>query len=74
MMTALRDELLASAAPDPVLDFAYIQADLGISKATFHRGPRHEMPVVRLSARRFGVRRSDYEAWKISRLLCGRAA
>ena len=53
MMTVLREELLASTTPDPVLDFAYIQADLGISKATFHRGPRHEVPVVRMSARRF---------------------
>lgn len=69
----LRDVELARSG-DPVLSFEFIKADLGIAHATFHRGPRRELPVVRLSARRLGVRRSDYEAWKASRVLTGRAA
>ena len=49
-------------------------SDLGISHATFHRGPRRQLPVVQISDRRLGVRRSDYEAWKASRVITARAA
>jgi predicted DNA-binding transcriptional regulator AlpA len=71
-MSGLRETLLAGAA-DPVLSFEFIKADLGISRATFHRGPRRQLPVVRISDRRLGVRRSDYEAWKAGRVIPGRA-
>ena len=54
---------------DPLLSFAFIEADLGISHNSFHRGPRREMPVVKLSSRRYGVNRSDYERWKASRTI-----
>jgi hypothetical protein len=53
---------------DPILDFEFIKSDLGISHATWHRGPRQELPVVRISARRLGVRRSDYLAWKQAKI------
>ena len=66
-MTELREALLNGAA-DPILDFDFIKADLGISHATFHRGPRQELPIVRISARRLGVRRSDYFAWKTAKV------
>jgi predicted DNA-binding transcriptional regulator AlpA len=70
-MSELHDTMLAGMA-DPVLTFKYIKADLGISHATFHRGPRRQLPVVQISDRRLGVRRSDYEAWKAGRLMLGR--
>jgi hypothetical protein len=66
----LRDSILAGSG-DPVLSFDYIKADLGISHATFHRGPRRQLPVVQISDRRLGVRRSDYEAWKAGRVMPG---
>lgn len=72
-MSELRDTMLAGAS-DPVLTFEFIKRDLGIAHATFHRGPRHELPVIQISARRLGVRRSDYEAWKASRVTGGKAA
>ena len=72
-MSDLRDTMLAGSA-DPVLTFEYIKADLGISHATFHRGPRRQLPVVQISDRRLGVRRSDYEAWKAGRVMPGRVA
>ena len=72
-MSDLRDTMLAGSA-DPVLTFEYIEADLGISHATFHRGPRRQLPVVQISDRRLGVRRSDYEAWKARRVMPGRVA
>ena len=59
-MSELREALLSGAA-DPILDFEYIKADLGISHATFHRGPRQELPIVRISARRLGVRRPEFQ-------------
>lgn len=57
-------EVLLTGSSDPVLDFKFIAADLGISKATFHRSVRPKLPVVQLSPRRLGCRKSDYEAWK----------
>ena len=66
---AIRNSLsIVPGEPDPVLAFDYLIADLGCSKATFHRGPRHELPVVQISPRRLGVRRSDYERWKASKI------
>jgi hypothetical protein len=64
----------AADAPDPILSFEYIVEDLGISRATFHRVWRHMLPVVEISERRRGVRRSDYEAAKAARIRPGRAA
>jgi hypothetical protein len=72
-MSSLRETMLEGAA-DPVLPFSFIKADLGVSHATFHRSVRHELPVVQISDRRLGVRRSDYEKWKASRVRPGRAA
>ena len=72
-MSELRDAILAGSA-DPVLGFGYIKADLGISHATCQRGPRRQLPVVRISDRRLGVRRSDHEAWKAGRVIPGRTA
>ena len=61
-------EVFARIDANPVLSFDFLITDLGCSKATFHRGPRHELPVVRISERRLGVRKSDYEAWKASKI------
>ena len=63
-------ELLARAIAenaDPVLSFAYIQSDLGICRGTFFRHVRHFLPIMRISKRRLGVRKSDYENWKAAR-------
>ena len=68
---AVRDAVLAVTS-DPVLTFEYIKGDLGISHASFFRSVRHELPIMQISPRRFGVRRSDYEAWKQSRVKAGR--
>ena len=68
----LRDATLAVTA-DPVLGFEFVKTDLGISHATFFRTIRHQLPTIQLSTRRFGVRKSDYDAWKQSRIRPGRA-
>ena len=68
-MSIKRDEVFTHFEPDPVLTFDHLIADLGCSKATFHRGPRQELPVVRISERRLGVRKSDYERWKASKVI-----
>jgi hypothetical protein len=73
MSSELRNTLLTGAT-DPVLTFEFIKADLGISHSTFHRGLRRELPIVRLSAKRLGVRRSDYEKWKAARVVAPVAA
>ncbi|WP_191057564.1 hypothetical protein [Geminicoccus harenae] len=67
-MRIKRSEIFAHFAGDPILSFDELIADLGCSKATFHRGPRHELPVVQISERRLGVRQSDYERWKASKI------
>jgi predicted DNA-binding transcriptional regulator AlpA len=67
-MTIRNSLFLFPSEPDPVLPFEYLISDLGCSKATFHRGPRHELPVLQISQRRLGVRRSDYEKWKASKI------
>ena len=64
----LRDAVISETG-DPLLSFAYIESDLGISHNSFHRGPRREMPVVQVSSRRYGIKRSVYEAWKVSRTI-----
>lgn len=53
-----------SGGDDPLLSFKEIVADLGCSRATFHRTIRHQLDTARISARRLGVRRSVYDAWK----------
>ena len=66
-------ELLARAIAentDPVLSFAHIQSDLGICRGTFFRQVRHSLRL-RISKRRLGVRKSDYEAWKLARIKPG---
>lgn len=56
-----------SPAPDRVLTFEECRRVLGISKATFHRRLRHQLPVVQLSERRFGVRLSSLARFLDSR-------
>lgn len=51
---------------DPVLTFGYIRGDLGCSYTTFFRVIRPQLPVVQISPRRLGVRKSDYETFKQS--------
>jgi hypothetical protein len=70
----LREDMLAASAPDPVLTFEYIKADLGLSHSGFYRGPRQELPTIQISPRRLGVLRSDYLRWKAGRITPGRAA
>ena len=59
---------------NPILTFAFIKADLGVSHTTFYRIFRRQLPVVRISDRKLGVLRSSYERWKSSRLHSGQAA
>jgi predicted DNA-binding transcriptional regulator AlpA len=46
-----------------VLSFGEIIDILGISKPTFFRSIKPQLPVVYISKRRQGVRASDFEAW-----------
>lgn len=47
---------------DPILSPAAMCEDADISMATWQRRWRHKLPIVRLSPRRIGVRRSDWHA------------
>jgi hypothetical protein len=64
----MSQNVFAPVERDPVLSFGFLIADLGCSKSTFHRGPRHELPVVQISPRRLGVRKSDFDRWKASKI------
>jgi predicted DNA-binding transcriptional regulator AlpA len=55
------------STPDRVLSFNEIIERLGISKPTFFRSIKPQLPIVFISARRQGVRESDFEAWLVSR-------
>ena len=46
-----------------VLSFSEVIGSLGISKATFFRRVKKQLPIVELSDRRRGVRESDYVAY-----------
>jgi hypothetical protein len=46
-----------------IWSFGEIIADLGISKATFHRSVKKSLKVVHISERRLGVREDDYLAF-----------
>lgn len=59
-----RTAVLARQDADPILSYFECAAELGISLATFRRSALPELPVVELSARRRGIRRSDLEARK----------
>jgi predicted DNA-binding transcriptional regulator AlpA len=48
---------------ESVLSFAEVIGSLGISKATFFRRLRKQLPIIQLSDRRLGVRESDYVAY-----------
>ena len=53
---------------DPVLDFNYIIADLGVSRPTFFRHVRPTLDVMQVSPGRLGVLASTYRAWKAARV------
>jgi hypothetical protein len=59
-----RAGVLARADADPLLSYAECAADLGVSLATFRRSVLPDLPVVEISARRRGIRRSALEARK----------
>lgn len=48
--------------PDPILSPDQMAADAGISRATWVRRWRPVLPVIQLSPRRIGVRRSAWLA------------
>lgn len=52
---------------DPIVGLEVIRRTLGVSKATFYGGIVATLPVITLSARRRGVRRSDLENWLSAR-------
>src|SRR5262249_4722002 len=70
---SVSQKLLSSAASvrppdlDPVLGMETIRRTMGVSKATFYGEIAPTLPVITLSARRRGVRRTDYEAWLAAR-------
>jgi hypothetical protein len=70
---AKRAAILARDDTDPVLSFAEVAADYGVSLATFKRSILPDLPVVEITDRRRGIRRSDHEARKARRTR-GRAA
>jgi hypothetical protein len=47
---------------DPLLSPEEMCRDAGISMATWRRNWRHHLPIVRISPRRIGVRRSAWRA------------
>ena len=64
---ARRAAILAREDTDPVLSFGECAADYGVSLATFKRAILPDLPVVDITDRRRGVRRSDHEARKARR-------
>jgi hypothetical protein len=64
---ARRAAILARDDTDPVLSFAECAADYGVSLATFKRSILPDLPVVEITDRRRGIRRSDHEARKARR-------
>jgi len=68
-IAAKRAAILGRIDNDPVLSFAECAADYGVSLATFKRSILPELPVVDISDRRKGVRRSDHEARKARRII-----
>jgi len=61
---AKRAAILAREDTDPVLSYAECAADYGVSIATFKRSILPDLPVVEITDRRRGIRRSDHEARK----------
>jgi predicted DNA-binding transcriptional regulator AlpA len=53
---------------DRILPLAEVERLLDLSHSTFHRAVRPTLPVIRLSARRLGVRASDLRRWQAARL------
>ena len=56
--------------PEPVYGLEVIRRSLGLSKAGFYGspdGPYRTLPIIALSERRRGVRKSDYETWLAAR-------
>jgi hypothetical protein len=52
--------------PEPIYGLELIRRALGLSKSAFYGppdGPYRTLPIVAISERRRGVRKSDYELW-----------
>jgi hypothetical protein len=52
--------------PEPIYGLEVIRRALGLSKSAFYGppdGPYRTLPIVAISERRRGVRKSDYELW-----------
>jgi hypothetical protein len=47
---------------DPILSLEDMWTDAGMSPATWRRNWRHRLPMIRISARRIGCRRSVWRA------------
>ena len=63
-------ELLAETVlreSDPLLSINFVLTDLGITRWLFNKAVLPSLPLVRVSTRKAGVRRSVYENWKASR-------
>jgi hypothetical protein len=61
---AKRAAILARDDTDPILSYAECAADYGVSIATFKRAILPHLPIVQITDRRRGIRRSDHEARK----------
>jgi hypothetical protein len=48
---------------DPILSPEEMCRDSGISMATWRRQYRNELPIIQMSPRRIGVRRSDWQRY-----------
>jgi hypothetical protein len=51
-----------SADLDPILSPEEMWTDAGVSPSTWQRNWRHKLPMIRVSARRIGCRRSAWRA------------
>jgi predicted DNA-binding transcriptional regulator AlpA len=66
LKTSKRDAIGSAASVargECVLSFSEIINILGISKPTFFRSIKTQLPIVYISKRRQGVRASDLETW-----------
>jgi hypothetical protein len=66
-VASTRAEILAREDTDPILTYVECAADYGVSLATFKRSILPDLPVVEITDRRRGIRRSDHEARKAQR-------
>jgi hypothetical protein len=68
----------SKAEIDPILSPEEMWTDAGISPATWHRNWRRRLPIIRISQRRIGCRRSAWlaalEAVTAAEVQSGKAA